>query len=57
MERKTLQEIRRKTTKSLLCSLAELERERERGKFEKFLKKSFEQVKSDFLKTLFTSFD
>ena len=34
MERETLQEIRRKMTKKLLWSLAELERERE--KFENF---------------------
>ena len=34
MERKTLQEIRRKITKNLLWSLAESERERE--KFENF---------------------
>ena len=52
MKRKTLQEIRGKTTKNMLWSLAESkkERERERGKFEKFLKKCFEQVKSDFFK-------
>ena len=36
MEREKLQEIRRKSTKNLLWSLAELERERERGKFENF---------------------
>ena len=46
MERKTLQEIRRKSTKKLLWSLAESERERK--SFEKFLKKWFEQVKYDF---------
>ena len=54
MKRKTLQEIRGKTTKNMLWSLAESEkereRERERGKFENFLKKCFEQVKSNFLK-------
>ena len=55
MERETLQEIRRKMTKKLLWSLAELERERK--SFEKFLKKWFEQVKSEFLKTLFSKFD
>ena len=32
------------------CRVKERERERERGKFEKFLKKCFEQVKSNFLK-------
>ena len=32
------------------CRVKERERERERGKFEKFLKKCFEQVKSDFFK-------
>ena len=37
MERKTLQEIRRKMTKNLLWSLAESERERERER-EKSLK-------------------
>ena len=31
--------------------------ERERKSFEKFLKKWFEQVKSEFLKTLFSKFD
>ena len=55
MERETLQEIRRKTTKNLLWSLAESERERK--SFEKFLKKWFEQVKFEFLKTLFSKFD
>ena len=55
MERETLQEIRRKTTKNLLWSLAESKRERK--SFEKFLKKWFEQVKSEFLKTLFSKFD
>ena len=47
MERETLQEIRRKTTKNLLWSLAESERERE-----KVLKKWFEQVKFEFFKNL-----
>ena len=50
MERETLQEIRRKTTKNLLWSLAKLEREKK--SFEKFLKKWFEQVKSEFFKNL-----
>ena len=53
MERETLQEIRRKTKKNLLWSLAESEREKS---FEKFLKKWFEQVKSDFLKNLIHEF-
>ena len=42
-------------TKNLLWSLAESERERK--SFEKFLKKWFEQVKSEFLKSLFSKFD
>ena len=45
MEREAQQKIWRKTTKNSLWSLAESEREKE------FLKKWFEQVKSDFLKT------
>ena len=57
MERETLQEIWRKTTKKSLWSLAESERERERKSFEKFLKMWFEQVKSEFLKTLFQKLD
>ena len=51
IEGKILQEIRRKTTKNLLWSLAESERERE-----KVLKKWFEQVKSDFSKNLIYEF-
>ena len=45
-----MQEIRRKTTKNSLWSLAELEREK------KVLKKLFEQVKFEFLKKLMYNF-
>ena len=47
MERENLQEIWRKMTKNL-CGALLSRRERERKRFEKFLKKCFEQVKSIF---------
>ena len=49
MEREILQEIRRRTTKILLWSLAESEREK---RFEKVLKKCFESVKEQCFKNL-----
>ena len=50
MERENLQEIWRKMTKNLCGALLSW-RERERKRFEKFLKKCIKQVKFDFLKT------
>ena len=49
MERETLQEIRRKTTKKFCGALPS---GKERKSFEKFLKKWFEQVKYEFFKNL-----
>ena len=58
MERETLQEIRRKTTKNLLWSLVESERERERERSLKTFEKSeLNKSRFDFKKNLFTIFD
>ena len=46
LREKTLQNLRKKTTKNFECSLAKSERERE--KVEKLLKKMFETVKELF---------
>ena len=50
LREKTLQKLRKKTTKNFECSLAKSERERE--KVEKLLKKMFDIVKELFLKNL-----
>ena len=49
MERKTLQEIRRKMTKNLLWSLVELEREREKS-LKTFEKGELNKSRFDFKK-------
>ena len=56
MERETLQEIRRKTTKNLLWSLAKSEREREKV-LKSFWKSGLNKSNLNFLKTLFSKFD
>ena len=56
MERKTLQEIRRKITKNLLWSLAESEREREKS-LKTFEKGELNKSRSNLKKSLFMIFD